>query len=308
MSPVITEGTFDFDVPAAGKPCQTWYKVYGDLKGSKHRPLVALHGGPGVPHQYIISVADLAIKYGIPVILYDQIGCGNSTRLREKSGDKTFWVEELFLDELANVLQKLGVASSFDLLGHSWGGMLAARFAATRKPQGLHRLIISNSPADVDLWINNALRFRAKLPQEVQDTLAKHEEAGTLTHKEYEAAMQVYLQRHMCNVTPWPEEITSAFGALAQDQTCSHAMFGPTEFEVVGTLAHWTVIRDLPQITVPTLVINGKDDPAQDDAVLPFFLEIPKCKWIRFEKSSHMPHWEERERFIEIVGGFLIAE
>jgi len=40
----ITEGEVDFDVPAAGKPCKTWYKIYGDLSAGK-RPLVTLHGG-----------------------------------------------------------------------------------------------------------------------------------------------------------------------------------------------------------------------------------------------------------------------
>jgi hypothetical protein len=41
------EGEFDFEVPAAGKPCKTWYKVFGDLKSGK-RPLIVVHGSPGL--------------------------------------------------------------------------------------------------------------------------------------------------------------------------------------------------------------------------------------------------------------------
>jgi hypothetical protein len=33
-NPKVTEGEVSFDVPAAGKPCKTWYKVYGDLSSS----------------------------------------------------------------------------------------------------------------------------------------------------------------------------------------------------------------------------------------------------------------------------------
>ena len=34
---------------------------------------------------------------------------------------------------------------------------------------------------------------------------------------------------------------------------------------------------------------------------------VSKVKWVTFSKSSHMPHWEERERYMQIVGDFLQA-
>lgn len=43
----IREGEMEWKVNGVDKPVETWYRVYGDL-GSKQRPLVALHGGPGV--------------------------------------------------------------------------------------------------------------------------------------------------------------------------------------------------------------------------------------------------------------------
>lgn len=42
-----TTGTILFNVPGVDKECYTWYKVFGDLKTGT-RPLIALHGGPGV--------------------------------------------------------------------------------------------------------------------------------------------------------------------------------------------------------------------------------------------------------------------
>ena len=153
VNPTVT-GTVDFDA-GAGKPCQTWYQVYGDLKSDK-TPVVAIHGGPGSTHHYILSMVDLFAIYGIPIVFYDQLGNGNSTHLPEKSGDAgSFWTEQLFLDELDNLLRHLGIQDNYSVIGHSWGGMLAARHAA-RRPKGLRRLIISNSPADIQLFVKAA--------------------------------------------------------------------------------------------------------------------------------------------------------
>ena len=126
MSPTIKEGTIPFDVPAAGKPCKTWYKIVGDLS-SPITPLVVVHGGPGLSHDYLITLSELNERYGIPVIFYDQLGTARSTHLREKRGDESFWTEELFHNELNNLVEKLGLLESekgYDVLGHSWGGMM----------------------------------------------------------------------------------------------------------------------------------------------------------------------------------------
>jgi pimeloyl-ACP methyl ester carboxylesterase len=33
---------------------------------------------------------------------------------------------------------------------------------------------------------------------------------------------------------------------------------------------------------------------------------IPRNRWVTCENSSHMPHCEERKRYMEIVGEFLM--
>ena len=114
-----------FKIPKYELQGETAYEIYGDLESSKI-PLIALHGGPGFPHSYLLPLALLLIDYGIPVILYDQIGCGESTRYPERMGDAAFWTPELFMAELDNLKQALGI-KEFDLLGQSWGGMLVAQ-------------------------------------------------------------------------------------------------------------------------------------------------------------------------------------
>ncbi|MCJ1230656.1 hypothetical protein MMC12_007330 [Toensbergia leucococca] len=307
MSPLKTEeGEIDYPVPTAQKPCKTWYKLFGDLN-SNIRPLVCLHGGPGVSHEYISPMSDLASLYHIPVILYDQLGTGRSTHLPEKMGDTSFWTEQLFLNELDNLLAHFGIQNDYDLLGHSWGGMLGSRHA-TLQPKGLNRLVISSSPASMPLWVEAQNVLRLQLSREVQDTLTRHEREGTTESAEYEGAVEVFYARFMCRVDPMPEEIQASFAGLKKDNTVYMTMNGPSEFHVTGSLKEWTVVDDLHKISVETLIMNGRYDEAQDSCVVPFFRKIPKVKWVTLAESSHTGHLEERERYMQLVGGFLMSK
>lgn len=96
----ISEGEVAFEVPDAGKPCKTWYKILGSLEDTTGPVLIGLHGGPGSGHEYLVPLADLYRPYSIPTVLYNQIGCGRSTHLREKMGNAQFWSYDLFIREL----------------------------------------------------------------------------------------------------------------------------------------------------------------------------------------------------------------
>ncbi|KAJ4471413.1 proline iminopeptidase [Lentinula aciculospora] len=295
-----TEGFISLPIPSLPeKPCQTYYKVVGTLSKDTP-PLVALHGGPGVGHEYLLVLADL----GIPLVLYDQIGCGKSTHYPEKMGDTSFWTVQLFLEELNAVLQHFGIQDNYDLAGHSWGGMLAANHAVLQ-PKGLRRLILMSAPADMKLWAKAQNRLRKSLPKELQDVMEKHEKDETTDSPEYQKAMNAYYERFVCTLKPWPDPIVHSLSELEKDPTVYMTMNGPSEFYTTGSLLDWTVIEDAHKINVPTLITNGRLDEAQDEVVVPFFREIPRVKWVRFEKSSHMPHFEERERYMEEVRAFL---
>ncbi|KXJ32280.1 MULTISPECIES: proline iminopeptidase-family hydrolase [Pseudomonas] len=289
----VREGYADF------QGHQTWYRVTGDL-ASGRLPLVVAHGGPGCTHDYVDSFKDLA-EHGWPVVHYDQLGNGRSTHLR--GIDPGFWTVALFLDELNNLLRHLGIGQ-YALLGQSWGGMLAAEHGV-RQPAGLRGLIIANSPASMALWREAAAGLRAELPLEVQATLARHEAAGTTDSPEYRAASQVFYDRHVCRVQPLPAEVARTFAAIDADPTVYHAMNGPTEFHVIGSLRDWSVIERLARIQMPTLLISGRHDEATPACVEPFAQFIPNVRWRIFEDSSHMPHVEEREACMALVADFL---
>lgn len=279
---------------------QTWFRITGSL-GSSKPPLVILHGGPGAAHNYTLRIARIA-EQGRAVVHYDQLGVGNSTHLRDKGAE--FWTVELFLHELDNLLEQLGLASGYHVLGQSWGGMLGAEHAV-RRPQGLRSLTIANSPASIPLWLEAAADLRSQLPEAVQQILTHHEERGTTADAEYKAAAKVFYDRHVCRVVPNPPEVKASDEATEADPTVYHTMNGPNEFHVVGTLRDWSIVDRASAIAVPTLLINGHFDEATDATMTPLEEQIPDVRWERFPESSHMPHVEEEERYLQVVGAFL---
>jgi L-proline amide hydrolase len=285
---------------AAFQGYETWYRVTGDLLSGKP-PIFILHGGPGAAHNYVDAYKHLAAD-GRAVVHYDQLGCGNSTILPDKGGD--FWTVQLFVDELENLVDHLGARAGFHVLGQSWGGMLGAEYG-TRRPKGLKSLTIANSPASMALWTSEAMRQRAEMPQDIQDTLNKYEALADYGNADYQAATMWVYERHVCRVVPFPAEVTATFEQVARNPTVYNVMNGPNEFFVIGTLKNWDVIPELPKINVPTLVISGRYDEATPACVQPYKDHITGAEWVIFEESSHMPHVEEMDLCMKTVGGFL---
>ncbi|EGN97771.1 hypothetical protein SERLA73DRAFT_109000 [Serpula lacrymans var. lacrymans S7.3] len=298
-----TTGLVDFQV--GGKTYQTWYKVIGDLRSSARRPLVALHGGPGMSHHYMLPHTTLSTRAGIPVVFYDQIGNGKSSHVRDAPDE--FWTPKLFMDELDNLLQHLGIQNDFDLLGQSWGGMLGGHYAAERAPKGLKRLIIANSPASVELYEAGTSELLNEFPEELVKMLRKHETEETTDAQEYQDGMQGFYKKHVCNMDPWPAELVESFASLDANPTVYRTMFGPSEFHATGSLKKWSIVDILHQIPYPTLLISSPRDSVQKAAVLPWFRNIQKIKWVELQNSSHLAQFEEPDRYFEVLMEFLEA-
>jgi L-proline amide hydrolase len=278
----------------------TWYRVVGDLKSGK-TPIMVLHGGPGAGHNYCEPIADLIAQTGRAAVLYDQIGCGNSTHLPD--APKEFWTPELFMEELVLLTKHLGIADNYAIVGQSWGGMLGMQFAITQ-PAGLKALVVADSPASMEVWVSEANKLRKQLPPEVEATLLKHEAAETTEDPEYVAAVDVFYARHLCRI-PQPPYVVASFEQLSADPTVYHTMNGPSEFHVIGSLKTWDIRKDLGKITAPTLLVSGQYDEATPAMVEEINKLIPGSKWELFPESSHMPHVEEPARFKRIVSEFL---
>ena len=228
MASTSQEGTAKFTVKGLDKTCLTWYKIFGDIHSKKRNPLIVAHGGPCACHGYLLILANLNSKFDIPVIFYDQLGGGKSTRLPEKSGDEQFWTPRLFCDELDNLIDHLDIRTGgFDLFGHSWGGMFGSEYA-TGQPRGLRKLIIADAPASMQVWLEGIDQLRKQLPKDVQDVLNDGEQHGKMDTPEYEAALEVFYKRHLCRVEPWP--------AKEVQQALEHMM---GDSDIYGTMSVW---------------------------------------------------------------------
>ena len=281
---------------------RTWYRVVGELEPDALRaPVVICHGGPGGTHDYVAPIAELH-RSGRACVLYDQLGNGRSEHLPD--ADPSFWTVQLFKDELAALVEELGIAGRYHVVGQSWGGMLALTHALDRPP-GLVSLVAADSPASAPAFAAGARELLGTLAPDVQDAIRRHEHAGTTDDPEYEAAVMEFSTRYVCRLEPWPDELVRTFDAIEADPTVYATMNGPSEFTVVGTIRDFDITDRLGEIDVPVLLISGEHDEVRPEVVRAIDERVPRSEWVRFENSSHTPHLEEPERFLRVVEDFL---
>jgi proline-specific peptidase len=258
-------------------------------------PLLCLHGGPGMPHDYLESLAALSDER--PVIFYDQLGCG-----RSPTSSKVEWTVDRFVEELAAVRSQLDL-SKVVIFGNSWGGMLAMEYMLGR-PAGVSALILSSAPPSVSQWLRDAAMLRENLPSSVQEVLRIHEERGHYACPEYQGAVAEFYRRHLCRVAPWPECVERTFAGIGGDVYM--AMWGPSEFgSVSGPLRDWEMLDRLPEIGVPTLVTCGRFDEATPEHMGMLVAGIPGAELTIFEASSHMAFIEETPAYLARLRAFL---
>jgi len=279
----------------------TWARLTEPAEPSGKAPLFVLHGGPGMAHNYVANLDALAELTGRTVVHYDQIGCGKSSHHPDAPSSQ--WVPQLFVDEFHNLREALGF-DEYHVLGQSWGGMLGAEIAV-RQPAGLKSLEICNSPASMELWLAGAARLRAELPEGAREALDRHEADGTLDHPDYVEATRVFYERHVCRVTPMPQDFVDSEQQMLADPTVYFTMNGPNEFHVVGTGRDWTIIDRLPQVAVPTLVVAGEFDEATPETWAPFVERIPGARSHVFAGASHCTHLEMPDAFRAVIADFL---
>ena len=277
---------------------KTWYRIVGDGEEKGKLPLLLLHGGPGATHDYLESLEGMA-ETGRRAILYDQLGCGKS----DLPDDTSLWTVKTFVEELGVVREHLGL-DRLHVFGSSWGGMLAMEYALTQ-PMGVASMIVASSPSSIPQWVAEANRLRADLPEDVQETLNRHEAAGTTSDPEYEEACLVFYKRHVCRLPEWPDYVVRSFQFLEEHGVVYQTMNGPSEFHVIGPLKDWDITERLGEIRIPTLVISGEFDEATPAINRTVSGGIPGAESVIYPGGSHMAHVEDPEGYMGVLDGFL---
>ncbi|MGB0578010.1 MAG: proline iminopeptidase-family hydrolase [Alphaproteobacteria bacterium] len=271
-----------------------WFGISGN-RGSSETPLIVIHGGPGMSHNYLYPLVDLAAER--PIIFYDQLDAG----LSEWPNNPDNWHISRFLLEVDDLRESLDL-QRVAIFGNSWGGTIAAAYAA-RVPVGVEKLVLSSPLLNTDMWLRDNKVHREHLPEEALRVMRKCEEAGQESSPEYQNAVDIFYARHFCRVTPWPDYVIDTMNSL--NETCYAGMWGPNEFTCNGLLRDYDGSAELETIQVPTLVTCGEFDEAAPASCKAFAKLIPDARYVEFEGASHLTFVESRGKYIKTLRQFL---
>lgn len=276
------------DVP--GGP--VWYEIMGE---GERAPLVVLHGGPGGTSCGLQVLAALGDERA--VVRYDQLGTGRSGR----PDDASLWNRDRFVAELDALRAQLGL-TQIHLLGHSWGGALAALYVLETGGNGVLSLTLSSPLISTPKWIEDANILRAELPADVQAVLTAEEQAGTTSSEAYQQATNEFYARYFTR------------GDAVEDYSCPDAprnpliyeqMWGPTEFYATGNLKDFDLTQKLKNITIPTLFITGEFDEARPETIKAFSAEIAGSRMIVIPGVGHASFSRAPDFYRSVVRDFM---
>lgn len=199
--------------------------------GARRTPLL-LCNGIGAATDVLDPLVE-ALPADLDVIRFDPPGIGGSPLPRMPY--HLSWMAH----RVGQVLTKLGVREA-DVLGYSWGGMLAQQLAISRRRRVRKLVLAATGPGA--LMIPASPRVMAVLtsPKRHQDpayvdTVAARIYGGSLRHH--------------------PERAAETLGAGSKQ-----APMRGYYYQLLA-LSGWTSLPLLPAITADTLIIAGDDDP-----------------------------------------------
>lgn len=230
---------------SAGMAGGIYYQTFG-----VGEPVLIINGGPGLDSAGFEPVAKAIAAQGFQAILFDQRGTGRSVlpEINARSIQLALMVQDI--EQLRQHLQH----DKLTILGHSFGGMLAAAYAA-KYPQHLQKLIFSSS-GGLDL------NFRDDIPQRLRDNLSYSEQIK----------LQIYqLRQRSGDDSVSTRDLLAQLRARAYVIDKSKADGIAARLKVVNLQINSLVFADLEKtgfdlkaqfgnFTAPVLVLQGEND------------------------------------------------
>jgi proline iminopeptidase len=148
---------------------ETFIRTLGEGK-----PLIIIHGGPGLEHTYLINWLQPLAQNRL-LIFYDQLGCGNDkTPIGEISAKST-------VDQLAALIEELQISDTTGLLCHSWGAYVAMSLVQRYSWIKPREIIFSNPTAlTSERHAASGKRFLARIPQDVMNQISEIMSSGDI--------------------------------------------------------------------------------------------------------------------------------
>jgi len=218
-------------------------------------PLIVLHGGPGSSHQYFLPhLLPLARHHRL--IFLDERGSGRSQRLADPSG---YTLEAMSCD--VNALRdSLGYPTT-DVLGHSFGGILAQDYAL-RYPGHVHRLILAGTGSSAARLDADFAAIKAALDPDLRKRIEALEAKGILGPD----GAQTPEYRKLADEAELPYEYSVRPPAWSEPADpvgwdVLNTMWGSkSDFHIDGNLAGFDFVPRLKKLGIATLIIAGDHD------------------------------------------------
>lgn len=275
----------------------TYYRTVGER--TDKAPLILLHGGPGSTHNYFEVLDRVAEEDGRLLVMYDQIGCGNSY----VDGRPELWTVETWVNELIALRKHLGL-DTCHLLGQSWGGMLLLTYICGYEHSGVKSGILSSTLPASWLWGIEQARMIKELPEEYQEAIKTATETGDYSSDIYQRAEEEYMLRHAAG-KPDPDGPECLLRKKRTGRESYVVGWGPNEYTPMGTLKDYDVIDKLKDVKEPCLVINGGNDLCTPYIAKVMYDNIPNSRWELFRECRHMCFVEDNDHYVEVLKEWL---
>jgi proline iminopeptidase len=258
------------------------------------KPLIVVHGGPGIGARYLRKLDAWADEYQI--VCYDQRGCG-ATELGdpEKVGFKGN------IDDLDALRTGLGIEKA-NLVGHSAGALLAMLYAAHRPERAASLMLLNAAPPLVKelqdrLWANMAARRTAEDDAEKQEIESSEgfQKRDPKTLERYFVNMYRPFFRDRANLAKIDmgfTHVTATNVLEAWERTFADI----EDLDPIGSLA---------QIACPTLVVHGEHDPVPEEWSRLLADRIPGARYAFLEGCNHFAHIDDPGVLAGAVKPFL---
>ena len=272
-----------------------YYKTIG-----RGRPLVLLHGGPGSTHDYFLPYV-LPLARNRQLVLIDQRGSGQSQRLDDHS---QYNLEAMSADvEAVRVALGLG---QVDLLGHSFGGILA-QAVAIRYPGSIRRLVLASTGSSAARVNADFKTIKDSLDKDLRARIDALEARGIIGPDG--AHLPEYRQLADQAETPYnyfvrPPAWSESGESLGWDVL--NQMWGAkSDFHIDGNLAGFDFTQELRKMKVPALVIYGDHDIVSDATARESHEALSGSQLVEIPRSAHMTMVDQNAAFNDAVSRFL---
>ena len=258
-------------------------------------PLVVVHGGPGLAHDYLFApFSRLAKKRRL--VFYDQMGSGRSDGFRQN--DKV-GMDEL-VEELEGVRKDFGL-ERFDLAGQSWGAIVAIHYAV-RYPQHVKRLLLLEpAPGSIEYLPAFQKTIMDRLSPEDKEALAGYARDPGLTSDPVLCRKWMNLRFKAYYFDPARQDMGKLDyfdGERVKKFFASSAMFGPY-------LMNFDLYEAMKGVACPVLIVHGEHDPIPTAAVERMALSLKNAELKIVRKSGHFVHVEKADEYFSAIEAFL---